>query len=252
MTVKFKNPIAFFKKACARGWGKYHVKSLFGGVKGLSFSHTNGSLTLLSDDGDRYALGRIQYGLYYPSDVVINYNFYSGFGLEFSNFKVKKLSLNHPYIPAKIGGKHLFIKKNSQYSVLCDDNSFEFPERCVFTRSKSATYEQLNRRFITQWALLLTYIRLGYLPNKEKAHQFSWSETANLFMDDSVFDPMLFYAKVDLYSSMSIQLRLDILKRYRKKIHNEVISSLSGYTYEPVDCVISVPPRFNLVNICVS
>lgn len=248
MTVKFKNPIDFFEKACARGWGKYHVKSLFGGAKGLSFSNTNGHLALLSDEGDRYALGRIECGLYYPSDVVINYNFYSGFGLEFSNFSFKKLSLNHPYIPAKIGSKHLFIKKGSQYSVLCDDNSFEFPEHSVFTRSKNATYEQLNRQFISQWALLLTYVRLGYLPSKEKA-QFAWSEAANLFMDDSIFDPILFYTNVNITSNMPIQLRLDILKRYRKKIHNEVISSLSGYTYEPVDCVICDPPRFNLVNV---
>lgn len=251
MTVKFKDPIAFFEKACARGWGKYHVKSIFGGAKGLSFSHTNGALTLLSDEGDRYALGRIEYGLYYPSDVVINYNFYSGFGLEFSNFKVKKLSLNQPYIPAKIGSKSLFIKKDSQYSVSCDNHSFEFPEQCVFTRSKSAAYEQLNRQFISQWALLLTYVRLGYLPSKENA-QFTWSSAANLFMNDSVFDPILFYTNVNITSNMPIQLRLDILKRYRKKIHNEVMSSLSGYTYEPVNPVISVPPRFNLVNVEVS
>lgn len=251
MTVKFKNPIAFFEKACVRGWGKYHVKSLFGGVKGLSFSHTNGSLTLLSDEGDRYALGRIKCGLYYPSDVVINYNFYSGFGLEFSNFSFKKLSLNHPYMPAKIGGKHLFIKENNQLFFSCDNHSFIFPDQSLFIRYKRDTYEQLNRRFITQWALLLTYVRLGYLPSKEKA-QFSWAETANLFMNDSVFDPILFYTNVNLDSSMSIQLRLDILKRYRKKIHNEVMSSLSGYTYKATDPIICVPPRFNLVNVEVS
>ena len=251
MTIRFKNPITFFEKACARGRGKYHVKSLFGRVNGLSFSSTNGSLALLSDEGDRYALGRIECGLYYPSDVVINYNFYSGFGLNFSNFSFKNLSLNHPYMPAKIGSKHLFIEKYNQYSFSCDNHSFIFPKHSVFTRFKSATYEQLNRRFISQWALLLTYVRLGYLPDKEKA-QFTWSSAANLFMDDSVFDPILFYTDVNIDSSMSIQLRLDVLKRYRKKIHNEVISSLSGYDYKATDSIICVPPRFNLVNVEVS
>ena len=252
MAVKFKNPIDFFEKACVRGWGKYHVKSILGRVKGLSFSHNNnGSLTLLTDEGDRYALGRIECGLYYPSDVVINYYFYSGFGLEFSNFKLKKLNLNHPYMPAKIGDKHLFIRKNSQFLFSCDNHSFIFPDQSLFIRYKHDTYEQLNRQFISQWALLLTYIRLGYLPSKEKA-QFSWSEAANLFMNDSVFDPVLFYTNVNLSSSMSRQLRLDILKLYRKKIHNEVISSLSGYTYKAIDPIICVPPRFNLVNVEVS